>query len=90
MLSALRHRKTMQEVPHSIPDLFSERVHELRRALFDIASSDLAPNAQASATPGSGSGADAVGRRVTVDEGIAPPVSAAKPCVPVSRHTAPQ
>jgi hypothetical protein len=27
---------------------------------------------------------------VTVDEGIAPPVSASKPCVPVTRHTAPQ
>jgi hypothetical protein len=26
--------------------------------------------------------------RVTVDEGIAPPASAAKPCVPLSRHTA--
>ena len=27
---------------------------------------------------------------VTVGEGIAPPVSASKPCVPVFRHTAPQ
>src|SRR5712691_8546521 len=28
--------------------------------------------------------------RVTVGEGIAPPASASKPCLPVSRHTAPQ
>ena len=33
---------------------------------------------------------EAGGRRVTVGEGIAPPVSASKPCVRVSRHTAPQ
>jgi hypothetical protein len=32
-------------VPHSIPDLFSENVHELGRALFNFYSSDLAPNA---------------------------------------------
>jgi len=34
--------------------------------------------------------ADAVGSRVTVGGRIAPPTSASKPCVPVSRHTAPQ
>jgi hypothetical protein len=27
---------------------------------------------------------------VTVDGGITPPTSASKPCVPLSRHTAPQ
>ena len=31
-----------------------------------------------------------MGRPVTVDEGITPPVSAPEPCLPVSRHTAPQ
>jgi hypothetical protein len=34
----------MQEVPHSIPDLFSKHVHELGRAFFNFYSSDLAPN----------------------------------------------
>ena len=36
----------MKEVPHSIPDLFSENVHELGRALFNFYSSDLTPNAR--------------------------------------------
>ena len=31
-----------------------------------------------------------VNATVTVDEGIAPPVAASKPCLPVSWHTAPQ
>jgi hypothetical protein len=42
----------MQEVPYSILDLFSERVHELGRTLFNFSCSDLAANAQASAARG--------------------------------------
>src|SRR5262245_20495638 len=45
MPPAFRHRKIMKEVPHSIPDLFSENAHELGRTLFSC-SSDLAPNAR--------------------------------------------
>jgi hypothetical protein len=41
-------------------------------------------------TPGLTRKAGAVGRPVTVDEGIAPSASAAAPCVNVSLHTAPQ
>jgi hypothetical protein len=46
MPSAFRHRKILKEVPHSIPDLFFENVHELGRALFNFYSFDLAPNAR--------------------------------------------
>jgi hypothetical protein len=54
MPSAFRHRKIMPEVPHSIPDLFSEHVHELGRALFNFYSSDLAPNARPELLPEAG------------------------------------
>jgi hypothetical protein len=43
MPSALRYRKKMKDVPHSIPDLFSKHTPELDSALFGVSSSDLAP-----------------------------------------------
>jgi hypothetical protein len=46
MPSAFRHRKLMKEVPHSIPDLFSENVHELGKIIFNYSSSALTPNAE--------------------------------------------
>jgi hypothetical protein len=36
----------MKEVPHSILDLFSEKVYGLGRARFNFSSSDLTPNAR--------------------------------------------
>src|SRR5215468_6923592 len=70
------------------------RQHEV---VIDLKQGQLIPQARVALTQGIDPApdrrdalADVEVKPVTVDGGIAPSTSASKPCVPLSRHTAPQ